>query len=181
MASPSCTMRSPEWWCGDALFVNRRLDALTLLAEARQETGLPIVTEIMDPYDLPMVCEVADVLQVGARNMQNFSLLEAVGELRKPVMLKRGPSATLKELLLAAEYIVARGNRDVILCERGIRTFEDATRNTLDLSAVPVLRERTHLPVVVDPSHATGHAQYVKPLSCAAVAVGAFRASLQLA
>jgi 3-deoxy-7-phosphoheptulonate synthase len=154
-------------------FQGLREDGLKLLALARQETGLKIVTEVKDVATLAAVAEVADVLQVGARNMQNFSLLEAVGEIRKPVMLKRGPSATLKELLLAAEYIVARGNRDVILCERGIRTFETMTRNTLDLNAVPMLKHLSHLPVMVDPSHGIGVRHAVTAMARAGIAAGA--------
>lgn len=146
---------------------------LKLLAEAGQETGLPVVTEILTPEDLPLVCQYADVLQVGARNMQNFALLKALGNLTQPVILKRGMSATIEEFLLAAEYIVSSGNPNVILCERGIRTFETATRNTLDLNAVALLKERTHLPVIVDPSHGTGLRSLVSPLSKAALAVGA--------
>jgi 3-deoxy-7-phosphoheptulonate synthase len=149
------------------------LDGLKLLAEARAETGLPIVTEIMDPRDLDVVHEYADVLQVGARNMQNFLLLAELGKLRKPVLLKRGLSATIEELLMAAEYIVKEGNLDVILCERGIRTFETATRNTLDISAVPIVRMASHLPIVVDPSHSAGRLDLVLPLSLAGVAAGA--------
>ena len=147
--------------------------ALALLAEARELTGLPIVTELMDARDLEAVASVADVIQIGARNMQNFSLLAAVGERRTPVLLKRGMSATVNELLLAAEHIMAHGNAQVILCERGIRTFETATRNTLDISAIPVLKQETHLPVIVDPSHAAGRADLVPALAAAAVAVGA--------
>ncbi|HEX6053201.1 MAG TPA: 3-deoxy-7-phosphoheptulonate synthase [Gemmatimonadaceae bacterium] len=147
--------------------------ALEMLAEAREATGLPIVTELMDARDLATVGEVADVIQIGARNMQNFSLLAAVGERRTPVLLKRGMSATVSELLLAAEHVMAHGNTEVILCERGIRTFETATRNTLDISAVPVLKRETHLPVIVDPSHAAGRADLVPALAAAAVAVGA--------
>ena len=147
--------------------------ALELLAEAREVTGLPVVTELMDARDLDAVSAVADVIQIGARNMQNFSLLAAVGERRMPVLLKRGMSATVSELLLAAEHVMAHGNSDVILCERGIRTFETATRNTLDISAVPVLKRETHLPVIVDPSHAAGRADLVPALAAAAVAVGA--------
>lgn len=147
--------------------------ALEILAEARAETGLPIVTEVMDPRQVEAVAAVADLLQIGARNMQNFSLLAEVGETRTPVLLKRGLSATIKELLMAAEYILARGNRNVILCERGIRTFETATRNTLDIAAIPVLKNETHLPVVVDPSHAGGLASLVAPLAFAGVAAGA--------
>jgi 3-deoxy-7-phosphoheptulonate synthase len=147
--------------------------ALDVLAEARAETGLAIVTEVMDLSQLPAIMRVADVLQVGARNMQNFSLLAAVGETGMPVILKRGLSATIAELLLAAEYLMMHGNANVILCERGIRTFETATRNTLDISAIPVLKRETHLPVLIDPSHAGGRADLVEPLSRAAVAVGA--------
>ncbi len=149
------------------------LDGLKLLAEARAATGLPIVTEIMDPRDLDIVHEYADVLQVGARNMQNFLLLAELGKLRKPVLLKRGLSATIEELLMAAEYIAKEGNSDVILCERGIRTFETATRNTLDISAVPIVKAASHLPIVVDPSHSAGRLDLVLPLSLAGVAAGA--------
>jgi len=154
-------------------FQGLKLEGLKLLAEARERTGLPIVTEVKDTETLRAVAEYADILQIGARNMQNFSLLEAVGESRKPVLLKRGPSATVREWLMAAEYIVARGNYQVILCERGIRTFETATRNTLDLGIVPVLREMTHLPIIIDPSHGTGRAVAVTPMSRAAAATGA--------
>jgi 3-deoxy-7-phosphoheptulonate synthase len=149
------------------------VEALRLLAAARRETGLPIVTEVMDTRHVEVVAEVADVLQIGARNMQNFALLAEVGRVRRPVLLKRGLSATLTELLLAAEHIMARGNGEVILCERGIRTFERATRNTLDVAAIPVLKRETHLPVIVDPSHAAGQADLVPALACAAVAAGA--------
>jgi len=145
---------------------------LKMLAEARDATGLPVITEVKDVETLPLVAEYADVLQIGARNMQNFSLLERVGELGKPVMLKRGISSTVKEWLMAAEYIVSRGNRNVILCERGIRTFETMTRNTLDLGVLPLLRAITHLPIVVDPSHGTGVAKAVTPLARAATATG---------
>ncbi|HUH17563.1 MAG TPA: bifunctional 3-deoxy-7-phosphoheptulonate synthase/chorismate mutase [Methylomirabilota bacterium] len=147
--------------------------ALKLLAEARETTGLPVISEVVDPADVEVFDEHVDVLQVGARNMQNFALLKAVGHSRHAVLLKRGPSATIEEWLLAAEYILAAGNPNVILCERGIRTFETATRNTLDLSAVPVLREKTHLPIVVDPSHGTGHRSLVGPMALAGAAVGA--------
>lgn len=147
--------------------------ALELLAEARAETGLPIVTEVMDPRQVEPVTHVADLLQIGARNMQNFSLLAEVGQCRTPVLLKRGLSATVQELLMAAEYVLARGNRHVILCERGIRTFETATRNTLDVGAIAVLKSETHLPVLVDPSHAGGRAALVAPLAFAGVAAGA--------
>jgi len=147
--------------------------ALEMLAEARQVTALPIVTELMDARDIDAVGAVADVIQIGARNMQNFSLLAAVGERTTPVLLKRGLSATVYELLLAAEHVMAQGNTRVILCERGIRTFETSTRNTLDISAIPVLKQETHLPVIVDPSHAAGRADLVPALAAAAIAVGA--------
>ncbi|MDR1959303.1 MAG: 3-deoxy-7-phosphoheptulonate synthase [Planctomycetaceae bacterium] len=146
---------------------------LKLLAKAREETGLAVVTEVMAPEEVPLVCQYADVLQIGTRNMQNYRLLEAAGRARKPVLLKRGFSATLEEFLMAAEYILLGGNSQVILCERGIRTFETYTRFTLALAAVPALREMTHLPVIVDPSHAAGKASYVTPLAAAATAVGA--------
>jgi 3-deoxy-7-phosphoheptulonate synthase len=148
-------------------------EGLKYLAEARQDTGLPIVTELMDTREASVVYECADLIQIGARNMQNFKLLKEVGCRRKPVLLKRGMSSTVKELLLAAEYIMSEGNYDVILCERGIRTFEDATRNTLDLSAVPLIKRLSHLPVVVDPSHGTGKWDLVSPMALAAVAAGA--------
>ena len=146
---------------------------LEILAEAREATGLPIVTEVTAPELVPMVASYADVLQVGARNMQNFALLHAVGESQHPVLLKRGMSATVEELLMAAEYILSEGNRRVILCERGIRTFETATRNTTDINAIPVLKELTHLPVLLDPSHSTGYWQYVMAVACAGIAAGA--------
>jgi 3-deoxy-7-phosphoheptulonate synthase len=146
---------------------------LRLLAEAKEETGLPIVTELMDVRDLEAVLQVADVVQLGARNMQNFTLLTEVGRAGKPVLLKRGLSATLEELLMAAEYVLKEGNENVLLCERGIRTFESSYRFTLDLMAVPVLKELTHLPVIVDPSHAAGKRSLVEPLSLAAAAAGA--------
>ncbi len=149
------------------------VEGLKLLAEAREATGLPVVSEITDPADVPIFDEYVDMLQVGARNMANFVLLKAVGRSKKPVLLKRGISATVDELLMAAEYILSSGNPNVILCERGIRTFETATRNTLDLSAVPVIQERTHLPIIVDPSHGTGHRSLVRPLAVAGAAVGA--------
>jgi 3-deoxy-7-phosphoheptulonate synthase len=148
-------------------------EGLRLLEEAKAETGLPIVTELMDLRDLDQVLEVADVIQVGARNMQNYTLLAEIGRSGRPVLLKRGLSATLEELLMAAEYILKEGNEDVILCERGIRTFESATRFTLDIMAVPVLKQLSHLPVVVDPSHAAGRRDLVLPLSLAAAAAGA--------
>jgi 3-deoxy-7-phosphoheptulonate synthase len=148
-------------------------EGLEILAEARAKTGLPVVTEVMAPQDVDLVAEYADMLQIGARNMQNFNLLDAVGRQSKPVLLKRGMSSTLEELLLSAEYVLSRGNPNVILCERGIRTFERAYRNTLDIAAVPVLKDWSHLPVVVDPSHAAGVRRYVHALACAAVAAGA--------
>jgi 3-deoxy-7-phosphoheptulonate synthase len=148
-------------------------EGLRLLAEAKSETGLPIVTELMDMRDLDDVLEVADVVQVGARNMQNYPMLAEIGRSGRPALLKRGLSSTLDELLMAAEYILKEGNPNVILCERGIRTFETAYRFTLDLMAVPVLKERSHLPVIVDPSHAAGRRDLVLPLSLAAAAVGA--------
>jgi len=148
-------------------------EGLRLLAEAKAQTGLPIVTEVMDPRDLEQVLSVADVVQIGARNMHNYALLSEVGRCETPVLLKRGISATVEELLLAAEYVLKEGNHAVILCERGIRTFERAYRFTLDLAAVPVLKELTHLPVLVDPSHAAGRRELVTPLALAAAAVGA--------
>ncbi len=148
-------------------------EGLSLLEEARAETGLPIVTEVLDPHDLPAVERTADILQIGARNMQNFRLLREVGKTRKPVMLKRGMSATVDELLMSAEYVLAGGNEQVILCERGIKTFSTDTRNTLDLSVVPLLHQKTHLPIVVDPSHATGLRNLVEPMALAALACGA--------
>lgn len=147
-------------------------EGVDLLIQARRETGLPIVTEIMDLSDIDLFADV-DIVQVGARNMQNFTLLKALGRSDKPVLLKRGLSATLQELLMSAEYIMSEGNSNVILCERGIRTYEPETRNTLDLSAVPLLRQKTHLPVVIDPSHATGINSLVEPMSLAAVTAGA--------
>jgi 3-deoxy-7-phosphoheptulonate synthase len=149
------------------------VEALRYLAEARDRTGLPVITEVMEPSQVDIVAEYADILQIGARNMQNYSLLRDVGRVARPVMLKRGFGATIEELLMAAEYIVAAGNPNVILCERGIRTFETYTRNTMDLAAVPLLHHLTHLPVVVDPSHATGKRWLVKPLAIGGVAVGA--------
>jgi 3-deoxy-7-phosphoheptulonate synthase len=148
-------------------------EGLWLLAEAKAQTGLPVVTEVMDARDLEQVLEVADVLQIGARNMQNYPLLTEVGRSGCPVLLKRGPSSMIEELLMASEYVLKEGNEDVMLCERGIRTFENAYRYTLDLLAVPVLKERTHLPVIVDPSHAAGRRDLVLPLSLAAAAAGA--------
>ena len=148
-------------------------EALELLAEARAVTGLPVVTEVLDVRQVEMVARYADVLQIGARNMYNTPLLAAVGELRIPVLLKRSFAATIEELISAAEHIAVRGNTNIIFCERGIRTFETATRNTLDVAAIPVLKKETHLPVFVDPSHAAGRAEYVLPLACAALAAGA--------
>jgi 3-deoxy-7-phosphoheptulonate synthase len=154
-------------------FQGMKEKGLELLAEARSATGLAIVTEVVAPEDVPLVARYADVLQVGARNMQNYRLLEAVGHVQTPVLLKRGPAATVEELLLAAEYILDAGNRQVMLCERGIRTFETHTRFTLPLATVPWLHARTHLPVVVDPSHGTGHANLVESMAAASVAAGA--------
>src|SRR5512136_1620165 len=145
---------------------------LKLLAEAREETGLPVVTEVLDPQKVDLVAKYADMLQIGARNVQNFALLRAVGKSRVPVILKRGMMTTIDEWLQAAEYILLEGNQNVVLCERGIRTFEKATRNTLDLAAVPVLRKATHLPIVVDPSHATGSRELIAPMAKAAIAAG---------
>lgn len=153
-------------------FQGMKAEGIELLLEAKKDTGMPIVTEIMNEKHLPLFEEV-DVIQVGARNMQNFELLKALGKTNKPVLLKRGLANTLKELLMSAEYIMSEGNENVILCERGIRTFETYTRNTLDLSAVPMLRKLTHLPIVVDPSHATGIASLVEPMALAAAAAGA--------
>jgi len=154
-------------------FQGMEVEGLELLARAREETGLAIITEVVSAEDVPAVAEFADILQVGARNMQNFRLLQHVGRTDRPVFLKRGQSATLEEFLLAAEYVVAEGNPNVILCERGIRTFEHYTRNTLDIAAVPLLKQLSHLPVVVDPSHATGRRDLVPPLALAALAAGA--------
>ncbi len=148
-------------------------EGLKLLAKARALTGLPVVTEVINPETAELVAAYADILQIGARNAQNFALLKKVGQLRKPVLLKRGMSMTIQEFLMSAEYIMSEGNQAVILCERGIRTFETATRNTLDLSAIPVLKEKTHLPVIADPSHGTGNYHYVAAMSYAAVAAGA--------
>ena len=153
-------------------FQGLKADGIEILLHAKRETGLPIVSEIMNANHLPLFEEV-DVIQVGARNMQNFELLKELGKTQKTILLKRGLAATLKECLMSAEYIMAGGNEQIILCERGVRTFETYTRNTLDLSAVTVLHELTHLPVIVDPSHATGVARYVKPMAMAAAAAGA--------
>jgi 3-deoxy-7-phosphoheptulonate synthase len=154
-------------------FQGLKNDGLLLLSQASHEYGIPVVTEVMDIASIEVILENADCLQIGARNIQNFQLLKEVGKINKPVLLKRGMSTTIEELLMSAEYVLAGGNSQVILCERGIRTFETATRNTLDLSAVPVLKEKTHLPVIVDPSHGTGHARYVEAMSYAAIAAGA--------
>jgi len=147
--------------------------ALKFLAAVREQTGLLVVTELMDPRDAVLVAKYADIIQIGTRNMQNFRLLTEVGNIDKPVILKRGMSATIKELLMSAEYIMAEGNHRVILCERGIRTFETETRNTLDISAIPLLKQMTHLPVIVDPSHAVGRVDLVAPVARAAIAAGA--------
>ena len=148
-------------------------EGLEILAKMRDEFGLAIATEVLAPEDVGLVAEYADILQIGTRNMQNYALLHAVGELRRPVLLKRGMMSTIEELLMAAEYILSHGNDRIILCERGIRTFEKYTRNTLDISAVPILKQLSHLPVVVDPSHGTGRRELVGPVSRAAVAAGA--------
>lgn len=149
------------------------LEGLKILKKAKEETGLPIVTELLDPHDLDLVYKYADIVQIGARNMQNFSLLKEVGKIDKPVLLKRGMSSTIKEFLMAAEYIMSEGNKDIILCERGIRTFENYMRNTLDINVVTAIKEMSHLPIIIDPSHSTGKAIMVEPLSRAAAAVGA--------
>jgi len=148
-------------------------EGLKYLSEARDETGMPVVTEVMDTRKMELVCKYADIIQIGSRSMHNFPLLKEAGKCRKPVLFKRGLMATIDEYLLAAEYILSEGNKQVILCERGIRTFETSTRNTLDLSAIPVLKRRTHLPVIVDPSHATGHNWLVPAMAKAAIAAGA--------
>lgn len=148
-------------------------EGLKILTEAKKKTGLPIVTEVINPRDVELVVQYADILQVGARNVQNFSLLRELGKTKKPVLLKRGMMTTIKEYLMSAEYILSEGNKEVILCERGIRTFETATRNTLDISCVPVLKKETHLPVLIDPSHATGHWDMVESMSRASIAAGA--------
>lgn len=148
-------------------------EGLKFLREARKKTGMPIVTELLDVRDIQLVEKYADIIQIGARNMQNFELLKEVGQSRKPVLLKRGLSATINEFLLAAEYIVSQGNFNVMLCERGIRTFDNQTRFTLDLSAIPVIKKLSHLPVIIDPSHSTGHREYVAPMAKAAIAAGA--------
>jgi 3-deoxy-7-phosphoheptulonate synthase len=154
-------------------FQGMETEGLKLLAKARKETGLPFVTEVINAESAREAAEYADMLQIGARNVQNFSLLKTVGRLGKPILLKRGMSTTIQEFLMSAEYILSEGARDIVLCERGIRTFETATRNTLDISAVPVIRELSHLPIIIDPSHASGIRQYVAPLGYAAMAAGA--------
>jgi len=154
-------------------FQGLKEEGLKILAEARDKYGLMIVTEVIAPQHVALVADYADILQVGARNMQNFSLLEQLGKIEKPVLLKRGMMSTIEELLMSAEYVVSGGNPNVILCERGIRTFEKHTRNTLDISAIPALKELSHLPVIVDPSHATGIASFIEPVSLAAIAAGA--------
>ncbi|MDI9479302.1 MAG: 3-deoxy-7-phosphoheptulonate synthase, partial [Bacillota bacterium] len=148
-------------------------EGLEILAEARQITGLPVVTEIMDPRLVNEVADYVDILQVGARNMQNFFLLRELGKIQRPILLKRGPSATIEEWIMAAEYIISSGNEQVIMCERGIRSFENYTRNTLDLSAVPLIKQLTHLPIIVDPSHGTGKWKLVEPMALAAIGAGA--------
>lgn len=148
-------------------------EGLKILAKARKETGLPVVTEVMDTHDVDLVAKYADVLQIGARNMQNYSLLKRVGATKHPILLKRGPGCKLSDLLMSAEYIIAEGNQNVILCERGITTFEDSTRNTTDINAIPVLKQWTHLPVMLDPSHATGNWKYVGAVAKAGIAAGA--------
>jgi 3-deoxy-7-phosphoheptulonate synthase len=154
-------------------FQGLELEGLKLLRKAKEATNLAIITEVMSDRDAELVAEYADIMQVGARNMQNFALLKSLGKCGRPVMLKRGMSSTIKELLMSAEYLVAHGNSNVLLCERGIRTFETATRNTCDIAAVPVLNELTHLPVILDPSHATGKRSLVTPVARAGVAIGA--------
>ncbi|MDO8785950.1 MAG: 3-deoxy-7-phosphoheptulonate synthase [Syntrophales bacterium] len=154
-------------------FQGMQEEGLKLLKRVGEKVGIPVVTEVLDTADVELVAEYADILQIGARNVQNFALLKKVGQVKKPVLLKRGMMSTIEELLMSAEYLLSAGNDQVILCERGIRTFETATRNTLDLSAIPVLKELTHLPVIIDPSHAAGHWKYVIPLSRAALAAGA--------
>jgi len=148
-------------------------NGLKLLAAAKEVSGLPIVTEVMNPREIDLVAKYADIIQVGARNMQNFSLLKELGKINKPILLKRGMMNTIKEFLMSAEYVLSEGNQQVILCERGIRTFETATRNTLDISCIPVLKKETHLPIIIDPSHATGHWEMVESMSRASIAAGA--------
>jgi len=148
-------------------------EGLKILALARKKTGLPLITEVMAPHHVEVVARYADILQIGTRNMQNFSLLDEVGKLKKPVLLKRGMSATVQEWLLAAEYVLSQGNRQLMLCERGIRTFETYTRNTMDISAIPIIKKESHLPIIADPSHGTGKWDLVTPLALAAVVAGA--------
>ena len=171
-AQPCCAAGAFKPRTSPYAFQGLRADGLVLLRHAREKTGLPIVTEIMNPEHIPLFEDV-DLIQVGARNMQNFELLKELGRLKTPILLKRGLANTLEEFLMSAEYIMAGGNENVILCERGIRTFEPSMRNTLDISAVPMLKQKTHLPVVVDPSHAAGIAWMVRPLAMAAIAAGA--------
>jgi len=174
-AAGACILRGGAFKPSTSPYQFRGLgkQGLEMLAMARAETGLPFVTEVLTPQDVELVAEYADILQVGARNMQNFNLLDEVGKINKPVMLKRGMSATIQEWLLSAEYILSQGNRQLILCERGIRTFETYTRNTLDISAIPIIKKLSHLPVIGDPSHGTGKWYLVTPLALAAVAAGA--------
>jgi 3-deoxy-7-phosphoheptulonate synthase len=174
-AAGACILRGGAFKPSTSPYQFRGLgkQGLEMLAMARTETGLPFVTEVLTPQDVELVAEYADILQVGARNMQNFNLLDEVGKINKPVMLKRGMSATIQEWLLSAEYILSQGNRQLILCERGIRTFETYTRNTLDISAIPIIKKLSHLPVIGDPSHGTGKWYLVAPLALAAVAAGA--------
>jgi len=174
-AAGACILRGGAFKPSTSPYQFRGLgkQGLEMLAMARAETGLPFVTEVLTPQDVELVAEYADILQVGARNMQNFNLLDEVGKINKPVMLKRGMSATIQEWLLSAEYILSQGNRQLILCERGIRTFETYTRNTLDISAIPIIKKLSHLPVIGDPSHGTGKWYLVAPLALAAVAAGA--------
>ena len=174
-AAGACILRGGAFKPSTSPYQFRGLgrQGLEMLAMARAETGLPFITEVLTPQDVELVAEYADILQIGARNMQNFSLLDEVGKVNKPVMLKRGMSATIQEWLLSAEYILSQGNRQLILCERGIRTFETYTRNTLDISAIPIIKKLSHLPVIGDPSHGTGKWYLVAPLALAAVAAGA--------
>jgi 3-deoxy-7-phosphoheptulonate synthase len=174
-AAGACILRGGAFKPSTSPYQFRGLgkQGLEMLAMARAETGLPFITEVLTPQDVELVAEYADILQVGARNMQNFSLLDEVGKVNKPVMLKRGMSATIQEWLLSAEYILSQGNRQLILCERGIRTFETYTRNTLDISAIPIIKKLSHLPIIGDPSHGTGKWYLVAPLALAAVAAGA--------
>ena len=174
-AAGACILRGGAFKPSTSPYQFRGLgkQGLEMLAMARAETGLPFITEVLTPQDVELVAEYADILQVGARNMQNFNLLDEVGKINKPVMLKRGMSATIQEWLLSAEYILSQGNRQLILCERGIRTFETYTRNTLDISAIPIIKKLSHLPVIGDPSHGTGKWYLVTPLALAAVAAGA--------